>query len=299
MKDPQTLVHKGYGFVSFVNKVDAESAIAQMNGQWLGNRKIRTNWATRKVQPGGIDGGLSEGNTNSGGVSGGNRGTSQKYGNKLDYNEVWVRASDTNATVYCGGINPISEDIIRSTFSLYGQIIGIHSFPDRGYAFIRFMTKEAACNAICGVHGMDVNGSIAKCSWGKENIDISGNSTHTGLSNIASSHYSNANTANPALVSNMPSNNNPWAAAAAASSVAPQNSASAWAAASYQWPTGYPQNTMNYWQAYPADAAAYQNAMAMQGWGIMSAASNGNTAPVATPQYNSMGQYQQNTNGKQ
>ena len=53
MKDPHTLQHKGYGFISFVNKVDAETAIASMNGQWLGTRKIRTNWATRKVQPGG------------------------------------------------------------------------------------------------------------------------------------------------------------------------------------------------------------------------------------------------------
>ena len=53
MKDPHTLVHKGYGFVSYVNKVDAEAAITQMNGQWIGTRKIRTNWATRKVQPGG------------------------------------------------------------------------------------------------------------------------------------------------------------------------------------------------------------------------------------------------------
>lgn len=27
---------------------EAESAIAAMNGQWLGSRSIRTNWATRK-----------------------------------------------------------------------------------------------------------------------------------------------------------------------------------------------------------------------------------------------------------
>jgi RNA recognition motif-containing protein len=27
---------------------DAETAITSMNGQWLGTRKIRTNWATRK-----------------------------------------------------------------------------------------------------------------------------------------------------------------------------------------------------------------------------------------------------------
>jgi nucleolysin TIA-1/TIAR len=153
MKDPHTLVHKGYGFISFVNKVEAESAIAQMNGQWLGTRKIRTNWATRKIQPGGAE---MQAVTMS----------SNKYANKLDYNEVWSRSSDTNTTVYCGGLNNISEDVIRNTFSMYGQIVGIHPFPDRGYAFVRFASKEAACNAICGVHGMEINGGVAKCSWG-------------------------------------------------------------------------------------------------------------------------------------
>ena len=53
MKDPLTMAHKGYGFVSFLNKNDAENAINKMNGQWLGSRKLRTNWATRKAQPGG------------------------------------------------------------------------------------------------------------------------------------------------------------------------------------------------------------------------------------------------------
>lgn len=55
MKDPHTLAHKGYGFVSFINKMEAENAITNMNGQWLGTRKIRTNWATRKTQSSGMD----------------------------------------------------------------------------------------------------------------------------------------------------------------------------------------------------------------------------------------------------
>uniref|UniRef100_A0A914CLH7 RRM domain-containing protein n=1 Tax=Acrobeloides nanus TaxID=290746 RepID=A0A914CLH7_9BILA len=48
IKDPQTLKSKGYGFVSYPNREEAERAIEQMNGQWLGRRVIRTNWATRK-----------------------------------------------------------------------------------------------------------------------------------------------------------------------------------------------------------------------------------------------------------
>ena len=49
VKDPATAKSKGYGFVSFVRKVDAMSAIESMNGQWLGSRSIRTNWATRNT----------------------------------------------------------------------------------------------------------------------------------------------------------------------------------------------------------------------------------------------------------
>ncbi len=74
MKDAHTLSHKGYGFISFVNKVDAETAIASMNGQWLGTRKIRTNWATRKVQPGGDSMQMGGGGGGSGGMSGSSMG---------------------------------------------------------------------------------------------------------------------------------------------------------------------------------------------------------------------------------
>lgn len=44
VRDPQTLKSKGYAFVSFVKKAEAENAIQAMNGQWLGSRSIRTNW---------------------------------------------------------------------------------------------------------------------------------------------------------------------------------------------------------------------------------------------------------------
>jgi len=278
MKDPHTLVHKGYGFISFVNKSDAETAIGAMNGQWLGTRKIRTNWATRKVQPGGEQ-------TLGGG---GGQGGGQKYSHKLDYNEVWNRSSDTNTTVYCGGINNLTDDVVRSTFGVYGQITGIHPFPDRGYSFVRFGTKEAACNAICGVHGMEVNGGIAKCSWGKENIDINAGSGHGSM---GGGQYGSGSGNGAALhnISSLP----------ATASLGTPNSN--WAAANYQWAAGaaagYPQNAaMNQWyQQAGYSSQAYQNAMMQQqGWGVMPAAT-GTTG--ANAQYQ-MGQYQQGANGK-
>lgn len=39
---------RGFGFVVFKEKADAEKALAAMNGQWLGSRAIRCNWANQK-----------------------------------------------------------------------------------------------------------------------------------------------------------------------------------------------------------------------------------------------------------
>lgn len=40
---------RGYGFLAFRDKTDAEQAIATMNGEWLGSRAIRVNWANQKT----------------------------------------------------------------------------------------------------------------------------------------------------------------------------------------------------------------------------------------------------------
>ncbi|GFQ66279.1 nucleolysin TIA-1 isoform p40 [Trichonephila clavata] len=84
VRDPQTLKSKGYGFVSFVKKADAENAIGTMNGQWLGSRAIRTNWATRKPPT--------------------NRSQNDTNAKPLTFDEVYNQSSPTNCTVYCGGI---------------------------------------------------------------------------------------------------------------------------------------------------------------------------------------------------
>ena len=48
IRDATTQKSKGYGFVSFPVKEHAEKAIEAMQGQWIGKRAIRTNWATRR-----------------------------------------------------------------------------------------------------------------------------------------------------------------------------------------------------------------------------------------------------------
>nr|BAK01297.1 predicted protein [Hordeum vulgare subsp. vulgare] len=52
MWDQQSGRSRGFGFVSFRNQQDAQTAINELNGKWLGNRQIRCNWATKGANAG-------------------------------------------------------------------------------------------------------------------------------------------------------------------------------------------------------------------------------------------------------
>uniref|UniRef100_A0A336MPA8 CSON003062 protein n=1 Tax=Culicoides sonorensis TaxID=179676 RepID=A0A336MPA8_CULSO len=133
VRDPQTLKSKGYAFVSFVKKAEAENAITAMNGQWLGSRSIRTNWSTRKPPP------IKEGSTKS--FKGGSRFPS----------------------------NVLTDDLVHKHFKLFGNIQDIRVFKDKGYAFIKFTSKDSAAKAIEATHNAEIQGFSVKCFWGKEN----------------------------------------------------------------------------------------------------------------------------------
>ncbi|KXJ84041.1 hypothetical protein RP20_CCG022894, partial [Aedes albopictus] len=94
----------------------------------------------------------------------------------LTFDEVYNQSSPTNCTVYCGGVGGtlaggLSEEILQKTFSPFGTIQEIRVFKDKGYAFVRFSTKEAATHAIVAVHNSEINAQTVKCSWGKESGD--------------------------------------------------------------------------------------------------------------------------------
>jgi len=57
---------------------------------------------------------------------------------KLDYNTVVNQSSCTNCTVYLGGcMSGLTEQLMRETFTGFGNIIEIRVFPDKGYSFIK------------------------------------------------------------------------------------------------------------------------------------------------------------------
>ncbi|PAA74732.1 hypothetical protein BOX15_Mlig005244g2 [Macrostomum lignano] len=148
IKDMHTQKPKGYGFVAYANREEAEEAMQKMNGQLLGSRTIRTNWAVRKPPQPPAD---------------------QK---PLNYDEVAQAASNSNCTVYVGGITRgLCEELLREAFKDFGEILEVRVFKEKGYAFVRFDTHEGATKAIITMHGKDVGGQPCKCSWGKESND--------------------------------------------------------------------------------------------------------------------------------
>ena len=150
VKDPQTFKSRGYGFVVFVKKYDAEVSIQSMNGQWLGRKMIKARWATRKLSS------ISSPETKS-------------EQNNLDYDEVFNQTTGTNTTVFCGGLKQdISEEALQQNFHSFGSIDKIKIFKEKGFAFIKYTCKEHACQAIVAKHNSVLNGQTIRCSWGKD-----------------------------------------------------------------------------------------------------------------------------------
>lgn len=172
IRDPQTSKSKGYGFVSYPKREEAERAIEQMNGQWLGRRTIRTNWATRKPtgnenERGGGGGNAGPGGANFGSSIGG--GGNPGGGNgRLSIEEVLAQASPENTSVYIGNIAAnATDDDVRAIFKRFGQVVDIRHFKNQGYSFVKFDTRENAARAIYEMNGAELMGQSIRCSWGK------------------------------------------------------------------------------------------------------------------------------------
>jgi len=160
---------RGYGFLAFRDKTDAEQAIATMNGEWLGSRAIRVNWANQKTQ-----GGPTAAVTSSPrpGASGGAPAPINFQGGPLSYESVVQQTPSYNSTVYVGNLVPYctQADLIP-LFQSIGYLSEIRMQADRGFAFVKLDTHEHAAMAIVQLQGQMVHGRPIKCSWGKDRAD--------------------------------------------------------------------------------------------------------------------------------
>ncbi|KAI8848497.1 hypothetical protein BC829DRAFT_394124 [Chytridium lagenaria] len=149
MWDQNTNKSRGYGFVAFREKTDAEQAINTMNSEWLGSRPIRVNWANQKTQ----------GSAPTRGEAVRPTAAPQRPGDQTQrYEAVFGQTPSYNTTIYVGNITPTTTLWIHCGDELMQA--------DKGYAFIGY--HENASQAIVALNGYSVQGRQLRCSWGKD-----------------------------------------------------------------------------------------------------------------------------------
>ncbi|KAJ2219753.1 E3 ubiquitin-protein ligase pub1, partial [Coemansia sp. RSA 485] len=155
---------RGFGFVAFRDRADAENAIAQMNGEWLGSRAIRVNWANQKATA----------KARQDGQNGAHHQQQQRQQQQqppapLTYEGVRDMTAHFNTTVYVGNLtNYTTQEQLQVLFQPFGFVVEVRMQPERGFAFVKMDSHENATMAIVQLNGTAVNGRPIKCSWGKD-----------------------------------------------------------------------------------------------------------------------------------
>ncbi|XP_042398144.1 RNA-binding protein 208-like isoform X3 [Zingiber officinale] len=164
MWDNKTGRSRGFGFVSFRNQQDAQNAINDMTGKWLGSRQIRCNWATKTTgedKPQSEDHNavfLTEGSSNPG-----------TDGAQESTNEMIPENNPAYTTVYVGNL---AHEVTQTELHLQFHILGagvieeVRIQRDKGFGFVRYGSHDEAALAIQMANGRIVCGKSMKCSWG-------------------------------------------------------------------------------------------------------------------------------------
>ena len=164
MWDMKTGRSRGYGFVAFRDRPDAEKALSSMDGEWLGSRAIRCNWANQKGQPSISQQqamaamGMSPATSFSGHHQFPSAGANS-------YEMIATQTPQWQTTCYVGNLTPYTtQNDIVPLFQNFGYVVETRFSADRGFAFVKMDNHENAAMAICQLSGYNVNGRPLKCS---------------------------------------------------------------------------------------------------------------------------------------
>ena len=171
MWDMKTGRSRGYGFVAFRERQDAEKALSSMDGEWLGSRAIRCNWANQKGQPS-----ISQQQA----MSAMGMTPTTPFGHHhfpthgvQSYDMIVQQTPAWQTTCYVGNLTPYTtQNDLVPLFQNFGYVVETRFQADRGFAFVKLDTHENAAMAICQLSGYNVNGRPLKCSVGYFNPSL-------------------------------------------------------------------------------------------------------------------------------
>ncbi|DBA01409.1 TPA: hypothetical protein N0F65_007306 [Lagenidium giganteum] len=153
--DPITRMSKGFGFVRFSVKEEAEQALQTMNGVYCSSRPMRVSVATDRGAPKPPRAGMP--------------GYPAPYGMGAPVGATGEECGEVaNTTVFVGGLEATTtEDDLRVRFAAIGDIVSVKVPPGRGCGFVQYVSKEAAEVAIAQLNGVVINGVKIRCAWGR------------------------------------------------------------------------------------------------------------------------------------
>uniref|UniRef100_A0A453RKY6 RRM domain-containing protein n=1 Tax=Aegilops tauschii subsp. strangulata TaxID=200361 RepID=A0A453RKY6_AEGTS len=167
MWDNKTGRSRGYGFVSFRNQQEAETAITEMTGKWLGSRQIRCNWATKTN----AEEKQETDNHNAVVLTNGGSSNAAMEANQDTGSKENPENNPDFTTVYVGNLgHEVNRDELhRHFYNLgVGAIEEVRVQQEKGFGFIRYSTHGEAALAIQMANGLVVRGKPIKCSWGNK-----------------------------------------------------------------------------------------------------------------------------------
>ncbi|KAH3674332.1 hypothetical protein WICMUC_003404 [Wickerhamomyces mucosus] len=184
MTDNVTGLSKGYGFVRFINEVDQQRALVEMQGIIFNGRPIRVSTAAPKHKPQ-----LNSNSTSSSSFQSishqqqqrlpqptSSQGLNHQQSQLLQsldsqYQPPLTQFTDpNNTTVFIGGLpSIITEDDLRLYFQPFGQITYVKIPVGKGCGFVQYTTRASAELAIAKMQGFPLGNSRIRLSWGRSN----------------------------------------------------------------------------------------------------------------------------------
>ncbi|CCE62504.1 hypothetical protein TPHA_0C03520 [Tetrapisispora phaffii CBS 4417] len=200
MWDMQTGRSRGYGFISFSNQEDAQTAMDKMQSTELNGRQIRINWASKRENATNGNGNNNNRNmnnrrNNNNSNSNGPRGGFRSYNNNMPplpmgnmpmsappagpavlppvnpqaVDDMIRRAPLRVTTVYIGNIPHFATEAdLIPLLQNFGFILDFKYYPEKGNCFIKYDTHEQAAVCIVVLANYPFQGRNLKTGWGKE-----------------------------------------------------------------------------------------------------------------------------------
>lgn len=155
--DPNTGRSKGYGFVKFIDEMERNRAMVEMNGVYCSTRPMRISAAAPKKTATGVQQQYAV--------------AKAIYPAPIYTTPVQSVPTDNdinNTTVFIGNVDAnVTEEELRQIFLQFGDIVYVKIPASKGCGFVQFAARASAEESIQRMQGAVIGQQVVRLSWGR------------------------------------------------------------------------------------------------------------------------------------